>query len=335
MKKKILFRADGNSSIGLGHLYRLFSLVEIYKKKYDFVFLTKENSEISVIPDNYLIKLIPAEISYDKEPEWIKSNFNSESYIMIADGYQFKSDYQKSIKEQGIKLIYIDDLVQWHMYADVVINHSLGYKSNDYSSEDYTIFGLGSNYALLRPSFIEESKKNRIIRKVDSVFICFGGADPFDLTIEVVEALKKNIEIKDIHIVIGGAFKDKNKLEAIIKDNPRFKIHQNLSEKKMIEVMRSTNLAIAPSSTILYELCSVKMPILSGFYVDNQERIYKGFLDKGAIFGLGDISSFNRKDFEFALSKFFKTNNIESYCKAQLGLFDGKIEERFLNIIEE
>ena len=38
--EKILFREDGNSTIGLGHLYRLFSLVEIYRKrkKYEFIF---------------------------------------------------------------------------------------------------------------------------------------------------------------------------------------------------------------------------------------------------------------------------------------------------------
>ena len=31
IRKKILFRADGNNNIGLGHLYRLFALAEIYK----------------------------------------------------------------------------------------------------------------------------------------------------------------------------------------------------------------------------------------------------------------------------------------------------------------
>lgn len=32
---KIIFRADGNSNIGLGHLFRLFALVEIYKDVYE------------------------------------------------------------------------------------------------------------------------------------------------------------------------------------------------------------------------------------------------------------------------------------------------------------
>ena len=36
MTKKIIFRADGNATTGLGHLYRLFALVEMYKNDYDF-----------------------------------------------------------------------------------------------------------------------------------------------------------------------------------------------------------------------------------------------------------------------------------------------------------
>ena len=48
--------------------------------------------------------------------------------------------------------------------------------------------------------------------------------------------------------------------------------------------MQKCNFAVAPASTILYELLCVKMPIFSGFYVDNQELIYKGFLNKEVIY---------------------------------------------------
>ena len=74
IRKKILFRADGNNNIGLGHLYRLFALAEIYKSNYDVIFLTKEDSTLQVIPEGYIVKKIPINITINEEPIWLKKN---------------------------------------------------------------------------------------------------------------------------------------------------------------------------------------------------------------------------------------------------------------------
>lgn len=335
MKKKVLFRADGNSSIGLGHLYRLFSVVEICKDEFDFVFITREDSELTIIPSIYNLMIIPVHVSYEDELEWIEKRIDIDSCILIADGYQFQTEYQKKIKDRGIKLIYIDDLVSWHMHADVIINHSLGYTSEDYSSESYTTFCLGTDYALLRPNFIEESKKNRVVKKLDSIFVCFGGADPCGLTVKAVKAIIELNRFLNVHIVLGGAYKKLNELKELVKGKSFIKIYDNLSELEILKVMKSCDLAISPSSTILYELCSVKMPILSGFYVDNQKKIYHGFLENGSIFGLGDISNYDTGDFIEALSRFLIDANFLDYCVAQGHLFDGKVKERILKIIKD
>ena len=110
MKKKLIFRADGNSDTGLGHLYRLFALVEMLKDDYSFTFVSSNSSTISVIPKSYSIELIPKKISINDEPIWIANKFNPKEYIIIADGYHFISSYQKHLKSLGFSLIYIDDL---------------------------------------------------------------------------------------------------------------------------------------------------------------------------------------------------------------------------------
>lgn len=335
MAKKIIFRADGSATTGLGHLYRLFSLVEIIKETLDFVFLTNETSIKSIIPETYNKSIIPDFIKIEDEPEWLAVNFSPEEYIIIADGYQFIAPYQKNIKEKGYSLIYIDDLAKEFMHADVVINHSPYIKEEHYSKEVSTKLALGTKYALLRPLFLREAKQDKVVEKIDSAFVCFGGADPFNLTLKAVKGLLQIPVFKKINIVLGGAYNHLEIFELEEKYSEKINIHKNLSEKNLIQIMKQANFAIAPASTILYELCCVKTPVLSGFYVDNQELIYKGFLYSNAIYKGGNLKDHQTSDFIRQIEIILNTNEFNHQIIAQKELFDDKIQKRHLNLIKD
>jgi len=334
MTKKVIFRADGSSTIGLGHLYRLFSLVEIIKDTLDFVFLTHETSIDSVIPKSYNKAIIPETIKIEDEPKWLCTNFPPEEYIIVADGYQFIASYQKELKNIGYNLVYIDDLSKEHMFADVVINHSPYIQEKHYKKEAYTKLALGTQYALLRPLFLNQAKQNRSIKTIDSVFVCFGGADPFNLSLKAAQALLQISSIKKIHVVLGEAYKHQEIFALEKTYSIKIKTYKNLSEEHLLKVMRHCDFAIAPASTILYELCCVKMPILSGFYVDNQELIYKGFLNNKTIYKGDNMKDFQVSDFVNSIETILKVNSFDQQIKAQKILFDDKIASRHLNSIK-
>lgn len=336
MTKKIIFRADGNSSTGLGHLYRLFSLVEVVKGFYDFVFLVHESSTYSVIPRSYKKKVIPLDVCLKDEVKWLVKNFSSKEYIIIADGYHFVSSYQKQLKNEGYKLLYIDDLGKEHMYADIVINHSPYIQEKQYFKEEYTKISLGTKFALLRPSYLLEAKQDRIIKNIDSVFICFGGADPYNLTVKAIQGVLRIPRIKEVHVVIGGAYlNEKGIIELEKKFSSQLFYYKNLSENELLEVMKKCNSAIVPASTILYEVCCVKMPVLSGYYVDNQELIYKGFLNENAIYKGGSFKEYTFLDFTNALQGILKEKNYDFQIEAQKRMFDTKIAQRHLDLIKK
>lgn len=335
MTKKIIFRADGNSTIGLGHLYRLFSLIEIVKDTLEFIFLTHHNSTDSVIPDKYIKRIIPQNISIEDEPKWLVDNFSPNEYIIIADGYQFIASYQKDLKSKGYSLIYIDDLAKEYMYADVVINHSPYIKEKHYKKAPYTRLALGTKYSLLRPLFLKAAKQDRIINKIDCAFVCFGGADPFNLSLKAVKALLQLEKFKKIHVILGGTYKHKEIYNLENKHSDIITTYQNLDESELIKVMCKSNFAIAPASTILYELSCVKMPILSGFFVENQELIYKGFLENQAIYKGGNMKDYQVIDFVNQIKDILKDQNINAIIESQKKIFDNKIASRHLNIINE
>jgi UDP-2,4-diacetamido-2,4,6-trideoxy-beta-L-altropyranose hydrolase len=291
VKNKILFRADGNSHIGLGHLYRLYALSEVLGSTYGKIFLSKDTDftkkNFKGIDEHYPI---PSNLAIEDEPDWIGSVFSSTECIIITDGYCFNEEYQKKIKVNKFTLVCVDDLASSYMYADLVINHSISIGENNYSSEPYTRYALGTGYALLRSLFLEAATKSRIIKHVKNVFICFGGADPYDLTLQATKAILKNDYIVKVNVVVGDGYVHRpiHKLK-----DERLNIHYNLNEVSMLKTMLASDAAIAPASTISYELCSARILLYCGYYTDNQALIYQGMLDKGLIIGCGDFNTFN------------------------------------------
>lgn len=331
--KRIICRADGNANTGLGHLYRLFALYEIYKNDYNILFVTRYDSVLTAIPENYNVKLVPSEISIDQEPEWLNQTFSSKTDIIIADGYQFNSNYQYKLKKHGFFLVYVDDLAQEKMYADIIINHSPSVTINDFNTESYSKLALGTDYAILRPGFLYKAQQERVINKIDKVFVCFGGADKLNLSLAAVKALLSFSTFKEIHVVLGGAYTHKEIVSLSYEVSERLFLHKNLNESELIEVMECCNFAIAPSSTICYELSCIKMPILSGFFVDNQELIYKGFLSENVIFEGGDFKNFTEEDFKSLIEDVLRLESYELYIMNQSRLFDGQIKSRFLELL--
>ena len=337
MKKKILFRADGNSDMGLGHLYRLFAIFEMLKDHYECVFVTKESSATHVIPTGYTKKIIPENIDILQEPQWFSERYLPFEHIIVADGYQFTSEYQRQIKEEAFTLVYIDDLTTEHMYADLVINHSPHAQRTDYVAEPDTSFALGTSYAILRPSFLEEAQKERHIEQIERVFICFGGSDIHDLTSRFLKELLDLSAIKEFHILLGGAYDFSRIFELEQKNKERVFLYKNLDEDGIISLGKKCELAIVPTSTISYEVCSIKMLILGGYYVENQKYIYEALLKEQIIFDGGDFRTNVKGKYNKQVEKILNTPTvaINAYLKRQKHVIDGRSGERILQRINE
>jgi UDP-2,4-diacetamido-2,4,6-trideoxy-beta-L-altropyranose hydrolase len=334
LTKKLIFRADGNDKTGLGHLYRLFAFIEMVKDTYNYTFVTRSTSTTQIIPEEYPLMLISEDIDHLEEPQWISEGFSPKESIIIIDGYHFKTPYQKKLKELGFSIIYIDDLEKYHMYADIVINHSGAALKSKYLAESYTKFSLGVQYALLRPKFLNEAKSIREIDEIDTVFVCFGGADEFNFSYKASKALLEIDYIKEIKLVVGAAYKH-DEIWDLKKMYPeRLKIYKNLSEVDLLGVMKSCNLAISPTSTILYELTCVKMPIISGYFVENQKSVYKWFKEQECFYGVDDFVHFNFKELANILFQINKSY-IKKYMYNQHKVIDGYQKSRLLGLITQ
>ena len=338
MKKNVFFRADGNSKIGLGHVIRSLALADMLREEFNCHFVIRnplETLKKKILEVCERIIVLPDTKDTDAESEIFSENYLSQGDIVVLDGYHFGFAYQQSIRNRGCKLVCIDDIQHTHYIADAVINHAPGLSPNEFSVIAQTQLLLGSDYALLRRPFLCASVQPRTISKIKSVFVCFGGADHNNLSLKVLELFSAfKGEKYHINMVLGGANNFKDRVRAFAKRISDFKVNlfENLSAEDMVKVMQQSDCAIVPASSIMYEVLAVKMPVIGGYYVDNQVNIYHCFNETELIYGVGDLNLFS--DYESALNGFTTQKiNRTIYLQSNLGI--EKVKRNFLNIFQK
>ena len=205
--------------------------------------------------------------------------------IVVLDNYFYSTEYQKKIKAKGCRLVCIDDIHDKHYVSDVLINHALTDRSL-YSVEPYTKLCLGLDWALLRKPFLHQPTHKPIADAEHlSVLTAFGGADPLHLTEKSVSVLSQLQQVGCINAVAGF-----DGLQSQSGSGKTEYLH-NLSAEQMAALYRKCDIAILPTSTVCIEAMASGLPVISGYYVDNQKEGYLDYLEKGYLCGIGELPS--------------------------------------------
>jgi len=331
---KILLRADGDSKMGLGHVYRCIAVAEILDREFECVLAIRN-------PENYAEELIdgagvslfkiPNEISRVDEMDFLFKELKGYR-IVVLDGYDFDTSYQKRIKDLGRLVVSIDDNCRGHFYSDIIINHSPLVSADAYSCEAHCKLYLGPRYALLRKPFSNSTPKAVLNHQIKKIFISFGGADPNNFTHKTVGWLNQNSAFDEIVIVTGSAYLYQKELQSLIATIPNVKHFNNLNSYDIYNKMVEADITLVPSSTILFEALASGTVALSGYYVDNQKLIYDGFLKLGLIVGLGDLNKLTIEIFCDKLRLLSQGDEIGDLKSGINKVFDGGVRKRVLDI---
>ena len=337
-KNRILFRADGGKTIGLGHIVRCLALADMLKTKFEIIFVLQDTAKdvIDLIESkDYSTISIPFIVDYTMDNQ----NFNKyiqSNDIVVLDGYHFKTDYQKAIKNKGCKLVVIDDLHAWHQVADLIINHANTAKISDYSVEEYTKFALGLDYVLLRSEFLNSTKKPRKLSKVKSVFISMGAADIHNVTQKFTEVLLEISGIEQINLMLSPINPNLVSIKKLANQYPeRIKLHFNISANQLVELLENCDLSICPASSISLESSSIGIPIISGYTAENQLDNLAGLTEQKIILNFGNLVTLSKealKDkIEIAMNQPKLLNEL---IHNQHKIIDGKSPERLMGLFE-
>ncbi|WP_422361184.1 UDP-2,4-diacetamido-2,4,6-trideoxy-beta-L-altropyranose hydrolase [Reichenbachiella sp.] len=320
-KKKIYFRADANAEIGMGHVIRSIALATMLKDEFSCTLYTR-------FPSSFIATECQAasiDLVYLKEKEGSHTNFLSSlsgDEIVVLDNYFFGTAFQKKIKSKGCALVCIDDLHEIHFLADLVINHNPAAKKQHYSVGQETRLLLGLDYVLLRKPFLNEHQRtaNRHMQ-ISTVFLCFGGSDLYGLTLKYMNYLLERTSYHVIAVLGNAVVIDELNLKI---DEKRLSIHQGLNQSQMVDQINKSDLAIIPSSSILFEVIALKKPFVTGFYVENQKEISSHFASLDSRIVLGNLNEINVDKLQHMFTHFHE------YPLDILDQIDGKSQQRYI-----
>lgn len=304
--RTIIFRADGNSNIGFGHVYRMLALMEMFDsvtRKIVFISQSLPESIARHIRDQKIHHEIVSD--YDLEIPDKQNGFEialdmklTGSEIVVLDGYHFGIEYQQSIKRLGNKLVYIDDLGGNQFIADAVINHAPGavYKDN-LTTKFYT----GLDYAMLRMPFLSPFKKGEKVGRV--AYVCMGGSDYFEYSLMLLDLINLNGGFDAINLVLSSKYPERliEKLNTYKSTTP-LNLYSDVNAKELVSLMNESTHAFVSASTVLLESYARGLYCYTGYYTKNQQMIYNGFINNNLAVGMGDFSTLDLKRFKTILS---------------------------------
>lgn len=336
MAKQIIIRADGNKTIGFGHVYRCLALAQMLIEDFECWFYIQVpeaflKKEIKKVVHGF--KELPVNKNLDKEAKNLVQQELSGDEIVVLDGYDYDLAYQETFKANGNPLVFIDDLADKYFVADLVINHAGSVDQSIYSCEAYTKLLLGLDYLIVREDFIKHAEKsvNQWAEKVNSVFVCFGASNRGkDALITTIKACSNIKAIEAINVV--SSLKKEELSSINKKSGEKVQLYQNLEQEQLMNLMGKSDFAIVPSSTLSYEVCCLKKALLTGYFVVNQQLIYNGLMKHQCAAGLSGLNNLREEELQKAIERFIHSPiKRKEICNNQATFFQGQSKRNLLS----
>lgn len=278
-KVNVYFRADGNETIGLGHIVRCTALAEMIAPEFTAVFVLRK----STAPAIRMVSQAGFQYTMIEEEESFFSLLNSTN-IAVTDGYEFDEVYFEKIIQTGARLVCIDDMVNTYYPAHLVINQNPAYTPQDYKAAPYTQFAIGLDYALLRKPFRQAVSLHKKAVKNGKYLIAMGGVDPLDISKNCIDTLLSQVAPEQITLLISSGKSTRYQTEY-----PMIKVVHSLSADSMCSLMLQHQFLICPASSVSIEGLCVGMELICGYYADNQKKFQEYLASNGYIINSGNF----------------------------------------------
>ena len=245
-RRRVAFVVTGHREVGLGHVYNAL-LVANDLMDHDLIFLVDSASRLAFDT----IEALHYPVYMQTGEDLVADIARLEPDIVVNDCLDTGEQYMRGLRALGVRTVNVEDLGPGALLADAVVNAI--YPDAEIGAHARTYFG--PEYACLRDEFVlTEPRPARA--SVERVLITFGGTDPSNLTVRVLDAIEAWCAGRGIAIdvVTGLGFPTSI-------DLTRFRharVHRGV--RNISEFMRAADVAFTSAGRTVFELAAVGTP---------------------------------------------------------------------------
>lgn len=360
--KKIVFRVDSGSHLGIGHLMRCLVLAEEFSKFHpEIFFITKKHfgSRPELIPSQYKTFFIDGTVDTilpkkfkDSYEHWLGGSVESDLKqtqnilsqigsidLFVVDNYSLGSDYEKSIRAD--KIFVIDDLMNRHHYCDYFLDQNLQATADIYSGfmdKMDTVMFLGPGFALLRPEFLTLRTRleltPRKIEKIKKILVSFGGEDVNSDTLKMANSLsKETVEKYHFTFILKSTHSTYPLFLEWAKQYPSNVTVFNFSN--MAELIMDNDLFVGAGGSTSWERLALGIPSVIICVAENQRNICEALAIKDYVCYLGASNEVSPARWQSFFEKELEnTASLKKMAERGLQLVDCRGTQKIVDRIE-
>ena len=290
MPQLLVIRADASAEIGAGHVMRCLALAQAWRTKGGGVSFLMSRAP-QPIRDRLrgegiqVVELEAAAGSAADAAETTEFRRSANVEWVVVDGYHFGPEYQRALKANGARVLFIDDYGHGAPHsADLVLNQNLYAAETPYEGRAHsTRLLLGPDYLLFRQEFETVRNWRRpVATRATRILVTMGGGDAAGMTERVTRAIRSLSET-DLHaIVVAGTLASAGG-EANGADPADERIEIRGSVSSMPELMMWADIGITAGGTTCYEAALLGLPCLAVVTAGNQQAVVDALAAAGVV----------------------------------------------------
>ena len=302
---RAVFRADGSSSIGRGHLARCRSLAAALADRgvrSTFVRRGPQDDALDGWPIHWIadegLGPKPSDVSDDAQLTLEVIEMLGGAGLVIVDHYGLDAVWHSAVGRTGAKIVVIDDLADRQYDCDVLIN-SGPLPPDQYEGRvpSSTRLLLGPHYALLGPVSASRrpaiAHQTEVPRPVERILVTLGGGSAVaGLEVVLPSLADPRLSHIALDVVLGAdAHVCGELLEALARDPRRsapLKVYGWVDD--LPEMMARADLAVGAGGVSNWERMLVGLPAVVLAVAENQEAACSALDSEGLIRYVGPLS---------------------------------------------
>ncbi len=285
--RRVIFRCDGDTQTGLGHVVRCGALAEVLRDKHGWGISFAVASGAAAF--NWLQKaMIPYHVKPDGQDEatWLHELADGlmPDVLVVDLRNSLLPHALESLRDKGIIVSIIDDTSDRRLAANHVFFPPVPQVDTLDWTQSQAEKHVGWDWVVLRPAFATVPAREAMDSR--RVLVMMGGTDPAGLTWKVLDALDTIPTPLHVDIVVGSGFEGMEALETR-SGVSRHKLVVHCDVRDVIPLMAGATLAIASFGMTAYELAAVGVPVVLLSLTDDHALSASIFAKGGIAISLG------------------------------------------------